>query len=290
VSVEEKGETTKDTKVHEGKANRQGGPVSESALSWTLTDGVIELALHRAPCNELGSESLEELEKFATALQLIQGDAHALIIYSKLKTGFCAGADLRELYQRSQVMEKLAAAKGVRDFLERIHRVLNLIDAAPLTTIAAVHGVTFGGGFELALACDLIIADKMARFCFPELRLGLIPGFGGIPRLKRDLGNGIVRDLLLTGRSINATKAQQIGLVSQVVGEGETLRAARATAGQLRKFDRATAAAAKKFIKPIPHEELRREIDMFCELFASPAVESGLRKFVESTDAQPYLP
>jgi enoyl-CoA hydratase len=277
--------------VHEGKVESKGQcAVSESALSWTVTDGVIELVLHRAPCNELGSESLEELEKFATALQLMQSDAHALIIYSSLKTGFCAGADLRELYQRSQAMEKIAAAKGVRDFLERIHRVLNLIDAAPLTTIAAVHGVTFGGGFELALACDLIIADKMARFCFPELRLGLIPGFGGIPRLKRDLGNAVVRDLLLTGRSINATKAQQIGLVSQVVGEGETLRAARATAGQLRKFDRATVAAAKKFIKPIPHEELRREVDMFCELFASPAVEAGLRKFLESTDAQPYLP
>ena len=105
----------------------------------------------------------------------------------------------------------------------------------------------------------------MARFCFPELRLGLIPGFGGIPRLKRDLGNAVVRDLLLTGRSINATKAQQIGLVSQVVGEGEALRAARATAMQLRKFDRATAAAAKNFIKPIPLDELRREIDMFCD-------------------------
>ena len=116
---------------------------------------------------------------------------------------------------------------------------MNAIDASPLTTIAAVHGVTFGGGFELALVCDLIIADKMARFCFPELRLGLIPGFGGIPRLKRDLGNAVVRDLLLTGRSFNATKAQQVGLVSQVVGEGESLRAARGTATQLGKFDRA---------------------------------------------------
>jgi enoyl-CoA hydratase len=277
--------------VHEGKAITVAGcAVGESALSWSLKDGVIELALHRGPCNELGSASLEELEKFATALQLMQAEAHALIIYSELKTGFCAGADLREMYQRSQSMEKAAVVKGVRDFLERIHRVLNLIDAAPLTTIAAVHGVTFGGGFELALACDLIIADKMARFCFPELRLGLIPGFGGIPRLKRDLGNAIVRDLLLTGRSINATKAQQVGLVSQVVGEGEALRAARGTAAQLRKFDRSTAAAAKKFIKPIPHEELRLEIDLFCELFARPAVEAGLRKFVESTDAQPYLP
>src|ERR1700680_225654 len=151
-------------------------------------------------------------------------------------------------------MEKLAAAHGVREFLERIHKVMNTIDASPLTTIAGVHGVTFGGGFELALACDLIIADKMARFCFPELRLGLIPGFGGIPRLKRDLGNAVVRDLLLTGRSFNATKAQQIGLVSQVVAEGEALRAARATAAQLGKFDRQTAVAAQEFIKPVPLE------------------------------------
>jgi enoyl-CoA hydratase len=281
----------KDIKVRTGNAESKiASSFRGNALSWTMTDGVIELALHREPCNELGSESLGELEKFAADLEGMQADAHALIIYSELKPGFCAGADLRELYHRSQAMDKTDAANGVRNFLERIHRVLNLIDVSPLTTIAAVHGVTFGGGFELALACDLIIADKMARFCFPELRLGLIPGFGGIPRLKRDLGNGVVRDLLLTGRSFNAAKAQQIGLVSQVVGEGETLGASRATAVQLGKFDRATAAAAKKFIKPIPHEELRREIDIFCELFARPAVQDGLRKFVESTDAQPYLP
>ena len=260
------------------------------ALSWQVQGGVIELALHRAPCNELGSLSLGELEQFASALDDLEKDASALILFSELKCGFCAGADLRELYERSQAMEKAEAARGVRDFLERIHRVLNRIDTAPLTTIAAVHGVTFGGGFELALVCDLIIADKMARFCFPELRLGLIPGFGGIPRLKRDLGNAVVRDLLLTGRSFNATKAQQIGLVSQVVSEGEALRAARATAAQIGKFDRQTAVAAKQFIKPVPHDELRREIDVFCELFSRPAVQAGLRRFVESTDAQPYLP
>ena len=178
----------------------------------------------------------------------------------------------------------------MREFLERIHAVLNRLDASPLTTIAAVHGVCFGGGFELALACDLIIADKMARFCFPELRLGLIPGFGGIPRLKRDIGNGVVRDLLLTGRSINATKALAVGLVSQVAAEGEALRVARATAAQTTKFDRATSAAAKKFIKPLPAEELRREIDIFCDLFTRPAVMEGLRKFVENAGPHPYLP
>jgi enoyl-CoA hydratase len=260
------------------------------ALSWELNTGVCELALHRAPCNELGSLSLVELEKFAGALDELEKSAHAVIIHSEIKSGFCAGADLRELYTRSQALEKSLAKEGVRDFLQRIHRVLNRIDAAALTTIAAVHGVTFGGGFELALSCDLIIADKMARFCFPELRLGLIPGFGGIPRLKRDLGNAVVRDLLLTGRSFNAAKAQQVGLVSQVVSEGEALSAARATAAQLGKFDRHTAAVAKRFIKPIPHEEFEREIDLFCQLFSEPAVEAGLKKFVESTDAQPYLP
>jgi enoyl-CoA hydratase len=259
-------------------------------LSWQVTDGVIELVLDRAPYNEIGSATLADLEKFTDALESLQQDCRALILSSARTEGFCAGADLRELYHRSRALPPAERVRGVRDFVERIHRVGNLIDAVPLTTIAAVHGVTFGGGFELALLCDLIVADKTTRFCFPELRLGLIPSFGGIPRLKRDVGNGLVRDLLLTGRSINAAKAQAAGLVTQVTAEGDALRVARATAAQVRKFDPATAAAAKQFIKPIPYDELRREVDIFCDLFTRPAVEAGLRKFVESTDALPYLP
>jgi enoyl-CoA hydratase/carnithine racemase len=264
--------------------------VQGETLSWELTDGVVELALHRRPLNEIGSATLADFEKFIAALNSYGSEARVLILYSVLKEGFCAGADLRELYTRGLDLSPSDRVRGVRDFLERIHRVLNTIDAAPLITIAAVHGVTFGGGFELALACDLIIADKMARFCFPELRLGLVPGFGGIPRLKRDLGNAVIRDLLLTGRSINAQKAASIGLVSQLAAEGESLRLARATAAQIKKFDYATSIAAKKFIKPIPYDDLRQEIDLFCELFTQPAVEAGLRKFVESTEVQPYLP
>jgi len=259
-------------------------------LSWEMIDDCVELRLHREPCNEIGVKTLEELEKFVEAHETLKDEAHALIIYSSMKAGFCAGADLRELYFRATEMGYEKAAPLVRDFLNRIHRVANAIDASPLTTVAAVHGVTFGGGFELALLCDLIIADKTARFCFPELRLGLIPGFGGVPRLKRDLGNAVVRDLLLTGRSVNATKAQNVGLISQLVAEGAALKVARFTASQVKKFDRATSAAAKRFMKPIPYAELRQEIEIFCELFTKPAVEAGLRKFVESSDALPYLP
>jgi enoyl-CoA hydratase/carnithine racemase len=260
------------------------------SLSWQVLNGVVELALHREPCNEIGSLALEELERFVGALPTLTANAHALIMHSTMKAGFCAGADLRELYARSSEMDAGQAASGVREFLERIHKVMNTLDELAVPTIAAVHGVAFGGGFELALVCDMIIADRMARFCFPELRLGLIPGFGGIPRLKRDLGNAIVRDLLFTGRSFNVTKAQQMGLVSQIAAEGEALRVARATAAQMGKFDRGTVSAAKKFVKPIPHEELKQEIDIFCGLFTQPAVRAGLKRFVENESPQPYLP
>src|SRR6202007_88347 len=246
--------------------------------------------LDREPANEIGTETLADLEKFAAAIPALAQETAACIISSARKPGFSAGADLRQLYRDAEPLSEKGRLSGFPQFLERIHAAFNAIDAAPFVTLAAVHGVCFGGGFELALACDIIIADKMARFAFPELRLGLIPGFGGIPRLKRDLGNAFVRDLLLTGRSVNASRAQAVGLVAQLVAESEALKTARATAAQITKFDGTTRAAAKKFIKPIPHDELRREMDLFCELFSRPAVMAALKKFVEDSSPMPHLP
>jgi enoyl-CoA hydratase/carnithine racemase len=260
------------------------------ALRWEWCDGVLELTLDRPPANEIGTVMLGELEQFVEAAKKLAGETSACIITSAQKSGFSAGADLRELYHGAVSLNEKDRGAGVRQFLERIHAVANWLDEAPFVTIAAVHGVCFGGGLELALVCDVLIADKMARFAFPELRLGLIPGFGGIPRLKRDLGNGFVRDLLLTGRSVNATRAQAVGLVAQLAAEGEALKIAQSAAAQITKFDSATRIAAKKFIKPIPHEELRREIEIFCELFARPAVMAALKKFVENTGPMPYQP
>ena len=259
-------------------------------LRWDWRDGVLELTLDRAPANEIGTVVLGELEAFVEVAKKLAPETSACIICSAQKSGFSAGADLRELYQGAITLNEKDRSFGVREFLERIHSVLNWLDEAPFVTIAAIHGVCFGGGLELALACDVIVADKMARFAFPELRLGLVPGFGGIPRLKRDLGNGFVRDLLLTGRSVNATRAYAVGLVAQLAAEGESLQIARATAVQVTKFDAGTRIAAKKFIKPLPREELRREIDIFCELFARPAVMAALKKFVENTGPMPYQP
>ncbi len=260
------------------------------ALRWEWRDAIVELTLDHAPANEIGTVMLAELERFVAAFGALAPETAVCIISSARKEGFSAGADLRELYHAAAPLLREQGVAGVRDFLERIHAVLNAIDVAPFATIAAVHGVCFGGGFELALGCDIIVADKMARFAFPELRLGLIPGWGGIPRLRRDVGNAFVRELLLTGRSVNASRAHAVGLVAQLASEGEALRVARATGAQITKLDAVTRVAAKKFIKPIPHEELRREIDLFCELFARPAVMAALKKFVEDSGPMPYLP
>ena len=167
---------------------------------------------------------------------------------------------------------------------------MNRLDTLPLTTIGAIHGVCFGGGFELALTCDVLIADKTARFCFPELRLGIMPGFGGIPRLKRDVGNGVVRDLLLTGRSMNAKKAQTLGLVSQMVAQGKHVDVARATAKQATRFDPDAAATLQGVHEAdarTPSSSARSSTSS--ALMRARSVEAALKKFVESTDLRPYL-
>jgi enoyl-CoA hydratase/carnithine racemase len=264
-------------------------------IRWTHQNETLLVTLDRAPVNEIGTAMLAELETLADYLVDGAGGARAVVFYSAREKGFSAGADLRELYEgirgrREKGVPVVAQAHELRRVIDRIHRVFDIFDTVPLTTVAAVHGFVFGGGFELALTCDVIVADKSARFCFPELRLGLVPGFGGVPRLRRDLGNSVVRDLLMTGRSLRATRAHEVGLVSQVVARGEALEVALAVATQAARFDRSTAALAKPFLKPLPRRDLDREKELFTHLFASPVVEAALRKFVESDDVRPYLP
>jgi enoyl-CoA hydratase/carnithine racemase len=260
------------------------------ALRWEWRDGVVELTLDRGPLNEIGTALLAELEKFVAAFDALAAETSACVISSARPGGFCAGADLKELYYGALPLAQKERVESVRSFLVRIHNVANAIDTAPFVTFAAVHGLCMGGGFELALTCDQIVADKMARFGFPELRLGLIPGFGGIPRLRRDVGNSFIRDLLFTGRTVKAERVHQLGLVSHLAGEGFALQVARSMAQQVTKFDAQTRIAAKKFLKPIPHDELKKEIDLFCELFARPVVMESLRRFLETDGPMKHLP
>ncbi len=217
---------------------------------------------------------------------------HARQLFDSPATAATAGAAALRgaLRDRSTDVRRAAKVWGVRAFLDRVHRVFDTFDTAPIPTVAAVHGVCFGGGFELALTCDVIVADKSARFAFPELRLGLVPGFGGIPRLERDVGNAVVRDLILSGRSLGAQRAHELGLAAQLVGAGQAPKVARRLCAQMGRFDRTTATAAKRFLKPFPRARLEEEKDLFCSLLTSPTVEAALDRFVHDTTAHPYLP
>jgi len=257
-------------------------------IAWRETEGVWELQLAAPPLNEIGLEVLAQLEAFLDALASEQ--PRAVIVHSTLERGFCAGADLRGLYTAIAGREPDAYLPELRVFLDRIHAVMNRLDALPCATVGALHGACFGGGFELALTLDVLVADKTTRFAFPELRLGIIPGFGGIPRLVQRLPVGVANDLILSGRSINARRAYELGLVSQLVAPGEALAVAREVAKQAARFDRDAQAHAKRLLRTIPYEALEREKESFLALFARPLVIDALRRFTESTDPMPYLP
>lgn len=289
-------------------------------MSWEPREGVLEVRLHREPANEIGEQTLTELEHLVQVIGEGAAGCRALIWTSDVRRGFCAGADLRALHEGltehkdastaplRQVRDALPAGartllrRGARrvtrplirrrisQFIDRIHTAFDALDQAPLTTVAAVHGVCLGGGLELALTADILIADKTARFGFPELRLGLIPGFGGLPRLRRDVGNAVARDLLLTGRTVRASRAFQLGLVSQLAAPGQALSIARSVARQAARFDPEVVARAKAFAKPLPRAELDREKQTFLSMIADPGVLEALTRFVDDEGPMPWLP
>src|SRR5436190_1786478 len=125
-----------------------------------LEKGVYELALSHAPNNEIGTKMLSEFEKVLKKIN--PSKASALIIYSTLESGFSAGADLRELYQEIQKQPASKHLNEMSQFLNRIHDLMNQIDQLPLVTIGVIQGVCFGGGFELALTCDIRLAEPSA--------------------------------------------------------------------------------------------------------------------------------
>src|SRR5690606_6297281 len=120
--------------------------------------------MSQEPCNEIGTAMLSALERFLD--QVDTESAHALVIRSTVRGGFSAGADLRELYEGLRSRPEREHEGALREFIDRIHSVMDRLDMLPLTTIGVVHGICFGGGFELALTCDILIAERSARFGF----------------------------------------------------------------------------------------------------------------------------
>lgn len=192
--------------------------------------------------------------------------------------GFCAGADITEL-------DGLEGPVGFATFVSRLCDALDTIAGCPKPSVAALHGAVLGGGLELALACDLRVADETARLGFPEIKLGLLPGASGTARLPRLIPKGVARHMLLTGIPIDATTAHRHGLVNEVVPAGGALDAAVAIATELATLPPLALAAAKRLLDegtsmPL-HGAVLFERETVSTLFSTDDRAEGIRAFLD---------
>jgi len=172
--------------------------------------------------NAIDQTMVHELHDVLDGL-VMDGVVEACVFTGAGDKAFIGGADIAQLRERNAL-----------DALKTINAALfGKIEALPFPTIAAVRGYCLGGGCELAMCCDLRVAGEGAKFGQPEVALGIIPAAGGTQRLPRLVGLGRAKDLVLTGRTIDAREAERIGLVNRVVPDDEVLETARALAGQI---------------------------------------------------------
>ena len=188
------------------------------------TRGDIAIAwLNRPPANPLSPQAVRDLIDLWEA---VDGKVRALLIASSNIFTFSAGADIKEFTKMS------AGAEGA-DLVESAHRFMRGMEQSSTVTVAAVNSIAFGGGCELAMACDFRIAAESASFGQPEINLGIIPGFGGTQRLPRLVGEAKALEMNLTGDPIDAYEAHRVGLATQVVPDHELFDAALGWARKL---------------------------------------------------------
>jgi enoyl-CoA hydratase len=210
-----------------------------------------------------------------------RSDARALIVTGEGEKAFCAGADIKELQHRSLQAQREGAELGQAVFAQ--------LDRLPIPSIALVNGYAFGGGCELALACTLRLALPNAKFGLPEVKLGLIPGYGGTQRLPRLVGQGRALEMVMTGRTIAADEALAIGLINRIV-PGPGVAAAKAyarefTGHSLRALQFAREAVQRAGDLPL-HEGLRVEADLSTLAYRTKDAEEGMQAFVDKRKAQ----
>lgn len=219
--------------------------------------------------NQLMREVMDALESFDA-----DENVGAMVITGSVKA-FAAGADIKEM-----------ADKSVTDMMDRDHvAVYGRIRRIQKPVVAAVSGWTLGGGCELALSCDMIVASESAKFSQPEITIGVIPGAGGTQRLTRSVGKAIAMEMILNNRTLSAQEAYQFGLVNRVVPVAEYLNEAIKLADEIASRAPLAVRAAKRMInqayeRPLS-EGLAEERQAFYNLFASEDQKEGMKAFIE---------
>jgi len=235
---------------------------------WTIAGEARRNPISRALLAELGEGVARVSSSREVRVVILTGAGHR---------AFCSGADLKERATMSEV--------EVRGFLDGLRRTFRAIETSDAVFIAAVNGSAFGGGTELALACDLRLAAPSAELGLTEVKLGIIPGGGGTQRLARLIGPGHARDLILTGRRVAAAEALSLGLVNRVSEEGKLIEDSAALAAEIAANAPVAVAAAKHAISEglsLPLDDaLRLELSHYEKVLGTEDRLEGLRAFAE---------
>ena len=246
-----------------------------------MLDGAVAVVTVNRPeaMNALDVATLTELRD--RLLELRDDEAARVVVLTGAgDRAFIAGADIKAMSEMDVAQAKAWGALG--------HEVAQLLETMRQPTIAAIDGFALGGGCELALACDLRYASPRSKLGQPEINLGIIPGWGGTQRLARVCGFGFAKELILTGRLVDADEAKARGLVSAI--HDPALGAALETARLLASKSPLALAAAKRALNHALQgdhvENLEREADDFGSLFAGADAKEGLAAFVEKREAR----
>lgn len=226
--------------------------------------------------NALNSQVLDEVTSFVEAMKG-RKDIRALIITGAGDKAFVAGADIKQMTSMNPTEAQTFAHKGQRAF--------DGLEQLPFAVIAAVNGFALGGGCELALACDIILASEKAKFGLPEVSLGLLPSFGGTQRLARAVGMYKARELIFTGEFFSAEEGLRMGLISKVLAPDQLLPEAKRMAALIATRGPIAVAKAKRAVNDgydlLLKDGLTQEAKLFGELFATQDQKEGTGAFVE---------
>lgn len=245
-------------------------------VSYEVADGIATLRIDKPKLNPLDTSIQAAIGDAAREFSA-RDDIGAVIVWGG-ERAFAAGADIKDM-----------SGRGYSEMVSRsvvLQRALSDLAAVPVPTIAAITGYALGGGCELAMACDFRIAASDAKLGQPEILLGLIPGGGGTQRLTRLVGPAKAKDLVFSGRMIDADEALAIGLVDELVEPGEVFEAARRRAAGYVAGPRLAIRAAKEAIDRGLDVDLRTGLDietaLFAGIFASEDAQTGMASFIEN--------
>ena len=224
--------------------------------------------------NALSGEVVAELGRCFDEAEA--GNARALLITGAGDKAFCAGADITEFMGRSAAQARASAERGQRTFAR--------LDRLRMPSLAVINGFALGGGLELAMACTLRVATPNARLGLPEIKLGLVPGYGGTQRLPRLVGQGRALEMIMTGRMVDAEEAYRIGLVNRVI-EGDPVEAGMAFAREFSGFGLLALKFAREAVQRAGDAGLSEGLDMEADVnalaFGTEDAVEGANAFLE---------